>query len=84
MCRNGINLTQFKLSIYQLKELSEFLEKSLSQWEDLTSSLGLKELSNALSQVSEEIERIKDGLENVIKKADLTEEGDSNITITPI
>ncbi len=84
MCRNGINLTQFKLSIHQLKELSEFLEKSLSQWEDLTSSLGLKELSNALSEVTEEIERITDGLESVIKKADLTEEGDSNITITPI
>lgn len=84
MCRNGINLTQFKLSVFQLKEFASVFEKSLNQWKETTASLGFSQISGSLEDAIEKIKEAKEILQSVIDKADDAEASDSDITITPL
>ena len=84
MCKNGINLTQFKLSIHQLGLFSETLSRSLEQWESLTKSLGLESLVAEIEQAKELAEAMKSKLEGIIKAADEAEASEGDVTITPI
>lgn len=84
MCRNGINLTQFKLSIHQLSRFSKTLEDSIKQWEDLTNSLGLSALSAELQNAGNELKNLQSRLEAIISLADEAEASDDGVSITPI
>lgn len=84
MCKNGINLTQFKLSLHQLGLFSETLGRSLEQWGNLTKSLGLESLAVEIEQAREMADAMKSKLEAIIKAADEAEASEGDITITPI
>jgi predicted Zn-dependent protease len=84
LCKNGINLTQFKLSIHQLSLFNETLAKSLEQWSNLTKSLGFESLSREIEETSKLAEALKNSLESLIKAADEAEASNDDITITPI
>ncbi|MCX7831857.1 MAG: hypothetical protein N2440_03035 [Actinobacteria bacterium] len=84
MCKNGINLTQFKLSIHQLSNFAETIERSIEQWSELTSSLGLKSLSESLQEAKINAETLKKLLERSISVADDAEASDEGVSITPL
>lgn len=84
MCRNGINLTQFKLSAHQLAKFAETIELSIEQWENLTTSLGLRNLNGELVKAKQHAAALKEALLQVIQVADDSEDFDEGISITPI
>jgi hypothetical protein len=84
LCRNGINLTQFKLSAFQLKEFASVLEKSLNQWKETTGSLGFPQISGELEVAAEKIKEVQEILQSVIDKAGDAEASDDDVTITPL
>ena len=84
MCTQGVNLTQFKLSTYQLIDLAKHLEKSVCQWRDLVSKLDLSELEESLKKAMEQNNASIKSLENVLQTATNLGNGDDAVTITPI
>lgn len=84
MCRNGVNLTQFKLSAHQLKRFAEALEESLKQWEDTLSPLGFAELSRLAGEARAHASAAASSIETLLAAAAEAEASDSGITITPL
>lgn len=85
MCRDGVNLTQFKLSVHQLEKFSKTLKESLEQWENLLNPLGFENLSNQTKKASEEAASLQKNIARLIELASDAEasEGD-DVTITPL
>lgn len=84
MCRNGINLTQFKLSVHQLSKFTETLATSLEQWENLANQLGLQGLSEEIKEARKQAENLNSKITEIIKAADDVEESGGDVVITPI
>ncbi len=84
MCTQGVNLTQFKLSIHQLEEGVKLHQKSANQWKELLSHLNLSELSEELKECENLLGRAREKLEGVLKKASELEHQEDDVEVTPI
>lgn len=84
MCTGGINVTQFKLSLYQMIQGGELYQTSMKQWADLADNVGSEVLAKKLAEASEGVTTVKSYLQDAMAELDrLSSEGES-ITITPI
>lgn len=84
MCKDGINLTQFKLTVHQLANFAETIEESIEQWSELISSLGLNYLSESLKEAKIHAETLKKSLEKSISVATDAEASNGSVSITPL
>ncbi len=84
MCTGGINVTQFKLSTYQMLKTGELYQTSIRQWADLADNVGSEILAKKFIEASEKVSDVTKSLESVMTELDrLSSEGES-VTITPI
>jgi phage shock protein A len=84
MCTGGINVTQFKLSTYQMLRAGELYQKNIKQWADLAYNVGSEVLAQKLAEASEKVSTVTASLESVMTELDrLSSEGES-VTITPM
>lgn len=85
LCRSGINLTQFKLSMHQLGTFVEALNEGFKEWSELLGRLGFETLNAEAAEASRLGAELKSQIEKIISLASDAEasEGD-DVTITPI
>lgn len=84
MCSGGINVSQFKLSTFQMFRTGELYQKSIKQWADLAENVGSEVLSGKLAEASSKISAVTASLQDAMDELDrLSSEGES-VTITPI
>lgn len=85
MCRSGINLTQFKLSMHQLGSIVDALNEGFKEWSELLGRLGFDALNAEADEASRLSSELKTQIEKIISLATDAEasEGD-DVTITPI
>ncbi len=69
MCREGINLTQFKLAINHLMEEVELSRKGAAQWQVVLHSPSLNELRGLLDEVDRLLGESVNKLQAALKKA---------------
>lgn len=85
MCTQGVNLTQFKLSLHQLGQFVQVCQESLHQWEELLSRLEWGNLTQGLKKSQNLIEEAKASLEKLLKEASqLEHQSDEDVEITPL
>lgn len=85
MCREGVNLTQFKMAINHLAEEIELSRKGVSQWQVVLSSASLEELKNLLTEVDRSLSESAGKLQTVLKKAsELVDSDIDEVEITPL
>lgn len=85
MCREGVNLTQFKMAINHLAEEIELSRKGVLQWQVILSSATLKELKNLLMEVDKSLSESASKLQTVLKKAsELVDSDIDEVEITPL
>lgn len=84
MCTGGINVTQFKLSTYQMLKTGELYQTNIQQWADLADNVGSEILAKKFIEASQKVSDVTKSLESVMTELDrLSSEGES-VTITPI
>lgn len=84
MCTGGINVTQLKLSTYQMIQAGELYQTSMRQWADLAENVGSDVLAKKLANASEKVSSVMSSLNEAMDELDqLSSEGES-VTITPI
>jgi len=83
MCRNGVNLTQFKLSAHQLKKFADVLEESLKQWEDVLAPLGFENLATLAADARTNAAVCARSIDALLEQATAAEASD-DVTITPL
>lgn len=85
MCREGVNLTQFKLAINHLAEEVELSRKGVSQWQVILNSASLQELKSLLIEVDKSLSESASKLQAVLKKAsELASSDIDGVEITPL
>lgn len=85
MCREGVNLTQFKLAINHLAEEVELSRKGVSQWQVVLNSASLEDLKSLLKEVDESLSESASKLQAVLKKAsELAASDIDEVEITPL
>ncbi len=85
MCREGVNLTQFKMAINHLAEEIELSRKGVSQWQVVLSSASLEELKNLLIEIDKSLSESASKLQTVLKKAsELADSDIDEVEITPL
>jgi lipid II:glycine glycyltransferase (peptidoglycan interpeptide bridge formation enzyme) len=85
MCTQGVNLTQFKLSLHQLEEGVKVYKKSVEQWKDLLSRLNFPEISSNLKECEELLERARVKLNETLKEtSELEHKHEEDVEITPM
>ncbi len=85
MCRNGVNLTQFKISIHQLQQFSETLSESLKEWEKILKPLGFENLAHEAAEAANMAGKTSERIKSLLEKASEAEaENSGDITITPL
>jgi len=84
LCTGGINVTQFKLSTYQMLKTGELYQTNIQQWADLADNVGSEILAKKFIEASQKVSDVTKSLESVMTELDrLSSEGES-VTITPI
>ncbi len=85
MCRDGVNLTHFKLALHQLTEAVELSQKGIAQWQNVLTSTSFKELNQLLNEAESLLGESASRLETALKKAsELAVSGIDEVEITPI
>lgn len=85
MCRNGVNLTQFKVSVHQLQQFSEALTRSLKEWQEILKPLGFENLATEAAEAASLAGKTSERIEALLKKATEAEaENSGDATITPL
>lgn len=85
MCRNGVNLTQFKVSIHQLRQFSETLFESLREWEEILKPLGFENLASEAAEAANMAGKTSERIKTLLEKATEAEaENSGDVTITPL
>ncbi len=85
MCREGLNLTQFKLALNHLAEEVELSKKGVSQWKVVLNSSSLKELKDLLEETESLLNESRVRLQNALKKAsELANSDIEGVEITPL
>lgn len=85
MCREGVNLTQFKLALNHLIEEIELSQRGVSQWQVVLSSGSLQELKSMLVEAEKSLSETANKLQNALKKAsELAASDIDEVEITPL
>lgn len=85
MCREGVNLTQFKLALNHLIEEIELSQKGVSQWQVVLNSGSLQELKSMLVEAEKSLSETANKLKNALKKAsELALSDIDGVEITPL
>jgi ABC-type transporter Mla subunit MlaD len=85
MCTEGVNLTQFKLSLHQLSQFVQVCQESLRQWEDLLNRLEWENLARRLKEGQSLIEEAKASLDKLLEEtSQLEHQADEDVEITPL
>lgn len=85
MCREGLNLTQFKLALNHLAEEVELSKKGVSQWQVVLNSTSLKELKSLLAETEHLLAESTAKLQTALKKAsELAVSDIEGVEITPL
>jgi len=85
VCREGLNLTQFKLALNHLAEEVELSKKGVSQWKVVLNSSSLKELKDLLEETESLLNESRVRLQNALKKAsELANSDIEGVEITPL
>lgn len=85
MCRSGVNLTQFKLSLHHLQKFNEVLGRSLKQWQEVLEPLGFLELASLAKDASIKTEEAGEKIKALLAKTTNAEAlGSDDIKITPL
>jgi hypothetical protein len=85
MCTQGVNLTQFKLSLHQIGEVVKVNKKSVEQWSELLNRLNFPDLSKKLKECEEFLERARVKLDETLKEtSELEHQHEEDVEITPM
>ncbi len=84
MCVDGVNSSQLKLSLNQINEMGNLLQRMVHQWSHLIEHSGIADLSKDLEASENLINESCQKIKEVLDKLDSHHHGEEDITVKKV